>query len=59
MEIRIHRSWRWWPINRPHLQADVIGPGRYYIGLSWGNGNSDPVWSIGLDINMRHHDAKE
>lgn len=32
-------------INRPYLRWDRWDGGGY-IGLSWGNGNSDPVWSI-------------
>lgn len=45
-------EWNWWAINRPHLHfyRDHDGWG---IMLSWGNGNSDPVWSIAYDGSKR------
>ena len=42
-----------WAINRPHLdwwpRWDEHGRFGIGVGLSWGNGNSDPVWLIDID----------
>ncbi|MCB0967723.1 MAG: hypothetical protein KDB37_12880, partial [Ilumatobacter sp.] len=45
-------EWNWSSINRPHVvwwerDLDTVG-----FGLSWGNGNSDPVWSIDLEVRL-------
>lgn len=51
--------WRWGPlfaqvnldsINLPRLRWDWFEPHRGALLLEWGNGNSDPVWSVAVDI---------
>ena len=52
MRFWAHGSW--WPINRPHVI--VWGDDENYgIGVDWGNGNSDPVWSVGVIFNAPDH----
>lgn len=44
----------WWPINRPHL-VSWADDENYGLGVSWGNGNSDPVWSLGVIFQPSAH----
>lgn len=52
--LRFDASFRTWPINlpRPRYWRDGDGEGRtlHIVSLAWGNGNSDPVWSLDLTI---------
>lgn len=35
-------------INLPRVRWELRDPDGGFICLDWGNGNSDPVWSIGV-----------
>lgn len=48
--MRVSREWNWWPINRPHLIAYWIDQSHAGLGVSWGNGNSDPVWLLCVEF---------
>lgn len=37
-------------INRPHFSLYWSDHDRVGLGLSWGNGNSDPVFNITLEL---------
>ena len=60
---RVELEWNWWPINRPRLSIYAWnGLDRHdnpvawsWVYLSWGNGNSDPVWSISVRATGRLH----
>lgn len=39
-------------INRPRLSCDWMDTRNYEIALSWGNGNSDPVWLLAVDLTI-------
>ena len=44
------RRW-WWEfnprnMNHPYLSSSWLDEREFYVGLAWGNGNSDPVWAI-------------
>jgi hypothetical protein len=41
-----------WPINRPHLSAAWTDHDRAELSLSWGNGNSDPVFSFAISFTV-------
>jgi len=47
--VRLHLSLDLDMVNLPRVHlyrdVDVIS-----VGLSWGNGYSDPVWSVGLEV---------
>lgn len=54
--VRVWREWNWDCINRPYVYADWIwnaadAPIGLCMALSWGNGNSDPVWSISVEVD--------
>jgi len=36
-------------LNLPRVMVDECRPRRWW-SLSWGNGNSDPVWSIDIEF---------
>lgn len=41
-----------WPINRPHLRSEWYTNDELGLSLSWGNGNSDPVWMLDLTFQV-------
>ncbi len=43
---RVSFDWNWWAVNRPRLILCDPFDDTITVGLHWGNGNSDPVWSI-------------
>lgn len=59
MKIRCFKSWNWWPINRPHFYAEWWGDKKLGIWIDWGNGNSDPVWTLGVEITLGRGDTTE
>lgn len=54
-DVNVETDWR--SINRPHFVCDWIDRGVFLIGVSWGNGNSDPVWLFDLIIDTRRGPA--
>ncbi len=50
--MKFHSEWNWWPINRPHFHAYWLEHGHCGWHVSWGNGNSDPVWSLGVEFHI-------
>lgn len=55
--VRVWTEWNWSSINRPHVvwwERSYLdhGPDSVGFGLSWGNGYSDPVWSIDLEVRL-------
>lgn len=49
-ERRVYAAWNWYPINRPYVTLCDPVEGTIWIGLSWGNGNSDPVWTFSVRL---------
>jgi len=39
-------------INRPHFSTCWIDDDHYDVALSWGNGSSDPVWFVSLNVTV-------
>lgn len=37
-------------INRPHVRASWYDEEEFGVALDWGNGNSDPVWSVAFSF---------
>lgn len=52
MKVEVDHAFNRSSINRPYFVGS-FGGGVYGLSLSWGNRNSDPVWSIGLWIATR------
>ena len=50
--MKIYREWNTRSINRPYLNCYWADRHRAGWHLEWGNGNSDPVWSIGVEFNV-------
>lgn len=40
-------------INLPRISGDWADEDRYWVGITWGDGNSDPVWSAELTFPRR------
>lgn len=59
MNIRIFKAWRWRSVNRPRFNAERWGGKRFGIWVDWGNGSSDPVWTLGLEISFGKEGATE
>lgn len=53
MKVKPSARWAWWPIHRPYLVAWRNYRESWGLFLEWGDGNSDPVWSIGVEIQWR------
>lgn len=51
MKVRLVREWNWWPINRPQITRWWISRHDFGFVLGWGNGNSDNVWSLGIEVH--------
>lgn len=51
--MRLIRSFDWSSRNRTRIRWANEGHGYWFIVLERGNGNSDPVWSIGLEGTRR------
>lgn len=39
-------------INRPHFSRTWFDKDCLSLGLSWGNGNSDPVFIVNIDLRI-------
>lgn len=50
--MKWYTDWNWWAVHRPHSMFYWVTDRRFGIEVSWGNGNSDPVWSIGVEITL-------
>ncbi len=59
MKIRAFRVWNWWPINRPRFYAERWDDKKVGIWVDWGNGNSDPVWTLGVEITFGKDEKTE
>jgi len=48
----LYAEWNAWAINRPHLTVCWLDDGVYEVAVSWGNGNSDPVWLVNVKVRL-------
>lgn len=57
--LRAPKRWAAWlsvdlsNVNRPRFAYEWVADNQWYASMTWGNGNSDPVWSIGIEVRTR------
>jgi hypothetical protein len=39
-------------LNRLHIRRDWYDKAQWGLVVEWGNGNSDPAWSAGVDLKL-------
>ena len=50
--IEVAAEFNPWPINRPRLNWYWYDEYSGTLALEWGNGNSDPVWSLSARFSV-------